>query len=208
MMTALPNPSGRLIHFSRATGKSKVLLDKLWFANGVALSPGEDFVVVAESFASRLMRVWLKNGSSEVFVDGLPGAPDNLSFDDEGIWVPLASAADDKHPMLNHLLAPYPLARKFLVRLLELIKMPFEFVNSFYPNQLANFVSREFGSMDMILFMLPPRRTIVRIDWEGKIMKSYHGNNKSTGTVTHVMELGEFLYLGSVTSDYIGRVGV
>jgi adipocyte plasma membrane-associated protein len=211
MMTALPNPSGRLIHFSRATDDMKVLLDKLWFGNGVAISPDEDFVVVAESFASRLMRVWLtgpRKGSAEVFFDGLPGAPDNLSFDIDGIWVPLASAADDKHPMLNHLLAPYPLARKFLVRLLELIKMPFEFVNSIYPNRVANFVAREFGSMDMILFILPPRRTIIRLNWKGNVVKSYHGSDKSTGTVTHAMKLGNYLYLGSVTSDFIGRVEI
>lgn len=211
MMTAFPNPSGRLIHLSRGTGKMKVLLDKLWFANGVAISPNEDFVVVAESFASRLMRVWLtgpRAGSSEVFFDGMPGAPDNLSFDDEGIWAPLASAADDQHPMLNHLLAPYPIGRKFLVRLLELIKMPFEFINSIYPNRLASFVAREFGSMDMILFILPPRRTVLRFDWNAKVIKCYHGLDKSTGTVTHVMKLDDHLYLGSVTSDFIGRVQI
>lgn len=186
-----------------------VLLDKLNFANGIAISPNEDFVVVAESFKSRLMRVWLtglKKGSSEIFIDGLPGAPDNLSYDENGIWVPLASAADENHPMLNHLLAPYPLGRKFLVRLLELIKMPFEIVHSFYPTRLTNFVSRSFGSMDMILFIIPARRTIVRLDWNGKIVKSYHGSDKSAGSITHVMKLGNQLYLGSVTSDFISRV--
>jgi hypothetical protein len=205
-MTALPNPSGRLIHFERSTGKMTVLLDKLYFGNGVAISPKKDFVVVAESFASRLMRVWLtgpKKGSAEVFIDGLPGAPDNLSYDDDGIWAPLASSADDDHPMLSQILASYPTGRQFLVHLLEIIKMPFEFFHSFYPTRFTKFVSRGFGSMDMIL---PPRRTVLRLDWNGKPVKSYHGSDDSSGSVTHIMKLGEKLYLGSVTSDYIGRV--
>lgn len=210
-MTAFPNPSGRLIHYSRETGQMTVLADKLYFANGVALSPAEDFVVVAESHSSKLMRVWLtgrKSGKLEVFYDGLPGAPDNLSFDISGIWVPLASAADENHPMPPHILAAFPSIRKFVIRLYELAKMPFEFVNSIFPNQLTNFVCREFGSMDMITFILPARRTIIHLDWNGSVVKSLHGSDKSTGIITHVMELDGFLYLGSVTSNYIARVKI
>lgn len=198
-----------MIHYSRATKKLTVLLDKLWFGNGVALPTSEDFVIVADSHASRIMKVWLKGaqkGKSAVFYDGLPGGPDNLTFDDDGIWVPLAAAADEKHPMGSHLLAPYPKMRKFLVHLLELIKMPFEFISSVYPNRLTNFVSREFGSMDMLEFILPPRRTVIHLNWDGKVVKSFHGSDKTAGVVTHVMPIDDFLYLGSVTSDYIARV--
>lgn len=210
-MTAFTNPSGRLIQFSRTSGKTKVLLDHLWFGNGVALSPTEMFVVVAESHSSRLMRVWLKGskqGTSEVFFDGLPGAPDNLSFDDEGIFVPLATAADEKHPMLPHLLAEYPTARKFVVRLLELIKMTFEFVDSYFPNQFTSFVCREFGSMDMIKFIVPSRHTVIQLDWNGKVIKSFHGSDSTVGIITHAMKLDDFLYLGSVTSHFIARVKI
>ena len=189
----------------------KVLLDKLWFGNGVAISPDEDFVVVAESHSSRLMKVWLKGenkGKSEVFFEGLPGAPDNLSYDNESIWIPLASAADDDHPMIPHLIARYPKVRKFTVRLLELIEMPFRFINSFYPNQLTNFICREFGSMDMITFLLPPRRTVIRMDWKGKVVQSFHGSDKSVGSTTHAMKLDDYLYMGSVTSNFMARVKV
>lgn len=208
-LTAFPNPSGRLIHYSRATGKTKVLLDNLWFGNGVALSHDEDFVVVAESHSSRLMKVWLKGdniGKSEVFFDGLPGAPDNVSFDNESIWVPLATSADDSHPMIPHLIAEYPKIRKFANRLLELVEMPFKFINSVFPNRLTNFICREFGSMDMITFLLPPRRTIVKLNWKGEVVQSFHGSDKSVGSTTHVMKLDDYLYLGSVTSKFIARV--
>lgn len=210
-LTAFPNPSGRLIHYSRESTTSKVLLDNLWFGNGVALSPDEDFVVVAESHSSRLMRVWLtgdNKGKSDIFFDGLPGAPDNLSFDNEGIWIALATAADDEHPMIPHIIAEYPKLRKYTVRFLELVQMPFQFINSVYPNQLTNFICREFGSMDMITFILPPRRTVLQLSWSGRVLQSFHGFDKSVGSTTHVTKLGDYLYLGSVTSNFIGRVKI
>lgn len=187
----------------------KVLLDHLWFGNGVALSPSEDFVVVAESHSSRLLRVWLKGskqGTSGVFFDGLPGAPDNLSFGGDGIWVSLATAADEKHPMLPHLLAEYPTIRKFLVRLLELILMPFEFVNSYYQNPFTSFICREFGSMDMIKFIIPARRAVINLGWNANVVKSLYGSDSTAGVVTHALKLDDFLYLGSVTSNFIARV--
>lgn len=52
------------------------MLDGLWFANGVAVSPDQTFVVVAETARYRLQKYYLagpKKGKSEVFVAGLPG---------------------------------------------------------------------------------------------------------------------------------------
>lgn len=209
-ISSFPNPSGRLIHYSRKTGQMKVLLDKLWFGNGIALSIAEDFVIVNDSFSSRMMKVWLtgsKKGSSEVFYEGLPGAPDNLSFDEEGIWVPIATAADDSHPMIPHKLANFPIIRKFTIRLLELVVLPFKFVDSFYPTRLTKYVCRGFGSMDMFKFIFPARRTVLRLDWDGNVMKSYHGSDDSTpAVITHALNLDGYLYLGTVTDNFISRV--
>lgn len=66
----------RLFHYDAAKNKSKVLLDGLWFANGVALSPKEDFVLVSETARSQIRRYYLKGekkGTDDIFVDGLPG---------------------------------------------------------------------------------------------------------------------------------------
>lgn len=208
-MTTFPNPSGRLIHYSRKTGKTKVLLDKIWFANGVALPYEENFVLVSDTHSSRIRKVWLKGsktGQSEIFIDGLPGTPDNLSFDLEGIWVSLATAADKDHPLIPHLLSNFPLTRRFVIRLLELIKMPFEFVNKMYPNQLTNFIAREIYSMDMVKHIVPSRRTVVRLDWKGNVIESLHGSDDTAGLVTHVLKMHGHLYMGSVTSNFIIRV--
>lgn len=203
------NPSGRLVHYERKGGKVTVLLDNLWFANGVALSPTEDFVLVAETHAARIQRYWLKGekkGQLEIFIEGLPGIPDNLTPDDDGVWIALVVSADPENPMLPQALPKLPYVRRFLLRLLHLIEMPFNFISKTYPNQYTKKIAYSIGSFTSFSFLYPDRKTIVRADWSGKVIGSLHGFDKSLSTISHVMELGDFLYLGSPYADYIGRV--
>ncbi|RBY90417.1 SMP-30/gluconolactonase/LRE family protein [Blastococcus sp. TBT05-19] len=86
--------TGRL--FRRAPdGSVTELLGGLEFANGVALAPDESWVAVAETGASRVRRVWLtgeRAGEAEVFVDDLPGHPDNIALGSDGlVWITLPS---------------------------------------------------------------------------------------------------------------------
>ena len=82
---------GRLLRRS-PDGTIDLLLDGLQFANGVALAPDESFVAVAETGECRVSRVWLRDGRSDVFVDGLWGFPDNISTGTDGlIWITQAS---------------------------------------------------------------------------------------------------------------------
>jgi sugar lactone lactonase YvrE len=96
--------TGRLLRRD-PDGTVEVVLDGLEFANGVALSAGEDFAVVAETGAYRLRRMWLRGdhaGQSEVFVDNLPGIPDNVSTGPDGLfWVALASPRDPRLDLLH-----------------------------------------------------------------------------------------------------------
>lgn len=74
-------PHGRLLNHDPSTGRTTVLMQNLAFANGLALSPHEDFLVVCESWKYRCLRFWLEGeskGTSEVFVENLPGMPDNI----------------------------------------------------------------------------------------------------------------------------------
>ena len=57
------------------------------FANGIELDPSEEFLIFCESGRARLHKFWLqgeKTGESEVFVDSLPGLPDNIKLNDNG----------------------------------------------------------------------------------------------------------------------------
>ncbi|MFJ1969948.1 SMP-30/gluconolactonase/LRE family protein [Streptomyces sp. NPDC087903] len=73
--------TGRLLRLAPGSDTPEVLLEGLQFANGLAPSGDESFLVVAETGAYRLTRYWLagaKAGRSEPFVEDLPGMPDNL----------------------------------------------------------------------------------------------------------------------------------
>ncbi|XP_058811751.1 adipocyte plasma membrane-associated protein Hemomucin [Topomyia yanbarensis] len=207
--TIFANPSGRLFHFDRKTKKNTVLLDKLYFANGVALSPQEDFVLVVETMASQIRRVYLKGpkaGTDDVFIDGLPGLLDNLVADDEGLWAPLVLAADDENPSIPRLLSKVPLIRKFLARLLFLAEMPFRFLHQVWPSAHSQRILHAIGHFEMMSFMNPDRTTIVRLDWQGNIVGSLHGFDRSVVSISHVVELGDYLYLGSPYNKYLARV--
>lgn len=87
--------TGRLLRLAPGSETPQVLLEGLQFANGLALSADETFLVVAETGAFRLTRYWLtgpRTGQSEPFAEDLPGMPDNIwrGTPDGPIWVSLA----------------------------------------------------------------------------------------------------------------------
>ncbi len=99
-------PHGRLLRYDPATRKTEVLLGELYFANGVALSPDEDFVLVNETYRYRIQRLWLagpKAGTTEILADNLPGIPDGIAASGRGTyWVAMYTVrnaqADALHP--------------------------------------------------------------------------------------------------------------
>lgn len=111
--------TGRLLRRD-PDGTVTELLGGLQFANGVALAPDESFVTVAETTTRRVNRVWLtgpKAGSHDVFVDDLPGHPDNVSTGSDGlIWVALPAPRNPAMGVVQKL--PRPL-RTLVLRLPE-----------------------------------------------------------------------------------------
>lgn len=74
-------PHGRLLAYDPTTRQTRVLLDKMYFPNGVTLSPDERFVLVVETFRYRVRRYYLSGdmaGQSDVWVDRLPGFADGI----------------------------------------------------------------------------------------------------------------------------------
>lgn len=108
---------GRLLVYDPATGTTRTLLDGLQFANGVALSDDQEFVLVAETGAYRVMLYWLEGtwaGSSEMLIDQLPGFPDNLTRGlDDRFWLGFAAP---RNALLDEL-SSAPLRRKMVQRL-------------------------------------------------------------------------------------------
>jgi len=80
--------NGRLLMYDPASGETTLLLDSLGFANGVALSPDNSFVLVNETWKQRVTRYWLKGekkGQYDVFVE-VEGNPDNINANKDGTY--------------------------------------------------------------------------------------------------------------------------
>lgn len=113
-------PHGRLLQYDPATKQTSVLLEGLYFANGVALSADEDYVLVAESYRYEMTRYWLKGekqGTTDIFADNMAGFPDNVTRDEQGdFWVGIFTTrlafVDQMHsnPWLAGLMAKVPQA--------------------------------------------------------------------------------------------------
>ncbi len=82
-------PNGRLLKYDINTDECDVVLSEFHFANGVAVSPDETYVLVNETMRYRTKRVFVRGpraGRVEVFVANLPGVPDGISTGADGIF--------------------------------------------------------------------------------------------------------------------------
>lgn len=171
-------PHGRLLRYDPATRYTEILLKDLYFANGVALSSDEAFVLVNETYRYRITRYWLKGpkaGTRDIFIDNLPGFPDNISSDRQGtFWLALFTVRNDIVDRLH----PYP----FLKR--QLTKLP----KSLWPKP-------------------EPYGFVVALDETGRIIDSFQDpTGEHLREVTSVKRIGDKLYMGSLHNDRIGRL--
>ena len=170
-------PHGRLLRYDPATEKTEVLLDGLYFANGIALSQNEDFVLVNETYRFRITRYWLKGekaGSSDVFIENLPGFPDGVSSNRRGtFWVALFTVRNET----GNWLATRPFFSRVVSRLPRM----------FWPKP-------------------EPYGFVVALDEEGQVVESLHDpSGEHFSPVTSAEEREGFLYLGSLSADRIAR---
>lgn len=181
------NPLGELICYDPTTKSSSVVLDNLHLANGVAMGPEGDYVLVNQTLGFCVTRLWLKGpkaGQSEPFVRSLPGGPDNITYNGKDTyWVALAYP---RFPRLEAL-ASQPFKKKLMMR---------------FPRFLA-LVPEFFYGLNLPTFGL-----LVGVDMDGNITHFMDAKDSSIGMVTSVLEHEGHLYLGSLMSDYIARIPV
>jgi sugar lactone lactonase YvrE len=112
--------NGRLLAYRPGDGEVEVLLDGLYYANGVAVSADGSFVLVVETTTYRVRRFWLsgpRRGEDEIFIGNLPGFPDGISCDDDGVfWIALMNPRNGfidwalERPWIRKVAARLPLA--------------------------------------------------------------------------------------------------
>ena len=112
-------PNGRLLALDPQSQRPRTLLSDLYFANGVAVSPDQTYVLVAETGKYRVRRVWLKESKSDIFIDNLPGFPDGISSNGKDkFWLALVTL---RQALVDRML-PYPFVRKIVVRLPKFVQ--------------------------------------------------------------------------------------
>lgn len=169
-------PHGRFIAYYPETNTAKVLLDELYFANGIAISKNEDFVLINETYRYRIRRYWLKGekaGSNDIFIDNLPGFPDGISANRQGVfWLALFTV---RNPLMDAL-HPYP--------------------------RLKNLMA----SLPKTLWPKPkPYGLVLRLNEKGEIIESLQDpSGEHLFAVTSVQEHSGKLYFGSLYNNRIG----
>uniref|UniRef100_A0A7N0UWD3 Strictosidine synthase conserved region domain-containing protein n=1 Tax=Kalanchoe fedtschenkoi TaxID=63787 RepID=A0A7N0UWD3_KALFE len=152
------------------------------FANGVALSKDQDYLLVCESWKFRCLKYWLKGektGTREVFVENLPGSPDNINLaPDGGYWIALFQCSPENLQfvhnwrILKHLIATFP--------------------------KLMNLVMG-----------MNSKATVVKVGADGTMEKMYEDpTGKVMSFVTSAFEFEDHLYLGSLNSNFIGKLQI
>lgn len=171
--------NGRLIEYTPSTGKSKVIMDGLVFANGVAVSHDQASVLVNETGNYRVLRYWLggpRSGQVDIVIDNLPGFPDNISAArNGGYYVGLASprsSAVDK-------LADSPFLRKIVQRLPKLLRLQ----------------GQAYGHL-------------IKISERGEIELSLQDPTGAYPFTTGAIETDEELYISSLTATAVGVLGL
>jgi sugar lactone lactonase YvrE len=191
-------PNGRLLVWDPKTQKARTLLRGIYFANGVAVSPDQSFVLVAETGMYRVRRVWLtdaKQGESnpkqgqaapkqsltasnkveaDMFIDNLPGFPDGISSNGKDkFWLALVTP---RQALFDRLL-PHPFLRKVVYRL---------------PKSLQP---------------APQRYSFVlALDAQGHVVENLqNGAPDCYSQIANAVEHNGTLYFGSIGEDTIGR---
>jgi len=171
-------PYGKIIQYNPYTKESTLLLDNLYFANGIAVSNDGQFLLFNETYDFSVSKYWLlgpKAGTREKIYTNTPGFPDGISAGENSIfWVamftPRNAAADA--------LAPRPFIRKVVYRL-PLFIQPAPVRHGF----------------------------ILGIDSNGNVIYNLQDSSpNSYSPITSVEEKNGVLYLGSLDYPGIGYI--
>lgn len=169
--------NGRVLHFDPGSGATTVLIDGLDFANGVAISDDQRFLVIAETGNYRLLRHWLEGpdtGRTEVLLDNLPGLPDNVNNGlNERFWVGLVVRRN--RPL--DAMSGRPWLRKLVLRL---------------PPALQP--------------VIDPPAHVFAINGDGEVLMDLQDTTPQLSALTGAYETRDVLWLSSLFGSRLGRL--
>ncbi|MDZ7645043.1 MAG: SMP-30/gluconolactonase/LRE family protein [Woeseiaceae bacterium] len=168
--------TGRVIVYDPVEATARTFADGLAYANGVAVSRDQRYLLVAETAHYRVWRYSLEDpAAARVPVIGnLPGFPDNLTAGlHDRIWVGLVAP---RNALLDRL-APRPFLRKVVQRLPPALRPAAE-----------------------------PHSHVLAINPAGQVLMDLQDTAATLPALTGVLETRDALYLTSLFGERIGRL--
>ncbi|XP_074758614.1 adipocyte plasma membrane-associated protein isoform X2 [Athene noctua] len=177
---------GRLLEYDMVTKEVKVLMVGLRFPNGVQLSPAEDFVLVQETTMARIRRYYvsgLMKGGADMFVENMPGLPDNIRLSSSGgYWVAMSAVRPNPGFSLLDFLSEKPWIKRMIFKLL---------------------------SQETVMKFVPKYSLVVELSETGSYRRSFHDpNGMIVAYVSEAHEHNGYLYLGSFQSPFLCRLNL
>lgn len=168
---------GRLLEWDPATGRATVVVAGIDFANGVAMTPDQQSVLLCETGHYRILRVGVvgeARGRVTPVLEALPGFPDNISrVSDEKYWVALFAP---RNALLDRL-AGSPNLRKVLLRIPRALRPKAE-----------------------------GHGHVIAIDANGTVLDDRQDPTGRYPKMTDVLETERYLYIGSLQGGVLARV--
>jgi len=168
---------GRVLEFDPVSGRASVIIDGLNFANGIAISDDQQYLLINETGHYRVWRHWLggpRAGEREVIIDNLPGFPDNINNGQDGkFWIglvaPRSKVLDD--------LSDQPMLRKIVQRLPAWAR----------PQAV-------------------PSSHVIAISGDGRVLMSLQDSSAAVPALTGACETQDALWLSSLFSERLARL--
>ncbi|CAL4156078.1 unnamed protein product, partial [Meganyctiphanes norvegica] len=216
LLAAISDPTGRLIKYNPVTKTNTVLLTDIHLANGVQLSPNQDYVLLSETVRSQVHRYWLKgpkSGQSEIFIDRLPGGVDNIRPRPcGGYYISLFDTRHADNPEEYEqveFLNKHSIIRKFIGRLFACTQLFFDSMHILFPLQVFEKASYYIFNIAPVIEMKNDSvAIIIEVNEDGNIIGSLQGSKGIIKTISETVHVGENIFFGSPFNSYIGHLHV
>jgi len=173
-------PNGRVVCFDPVTKKTRTIINRFYFPNGICVAHDGRSVLIASTSACRIFRYWLegpKRGKTEILIDELPGNPDNINRASDGnYWLALVGIRTPTYDLASR----KPDFRRRMVK-----QVPAD-------EWLAPGLNHG---------------CVLKFNDAGAVLESYWDpTGIKHSTVTSMREHKGYLYLGGLENNRIGRI--
>ncbi len=166
--------NGRVLAYQPKTGRTYTVQGGLHFANGVAVSHDQQWLLVVETGSYRILKIGIgahNNGEVVTLIKNLPGFPDNINDGPNGkFWVGLVSPRSEVLDSLSN----HPYVRKMIQRLPSFIRPQ----------------AKNYGH-------------VIAIDSRGNVVENLQDPAGSYAQVTGAAEVAGRIYLSSLHENAI-----